>query len=105
MPRKKYKTGIRVNIWIPQRHRHIWDEIENGSKFVQIALDDAVGIMTWAILKESDPELYQRPVDKIPIEEVAPNFNKAFPHDPITAKRLENKHTWNRDDSPLPPSN
>lgn len=89
MPKKHYKGGVRVNIWIPERYRSIWEQMENGSKFVQIALDDAVGIMTWAILKQTDPEKYVRPVDKKTVEEVAPEFNKRFPHDPITAKRIK----------------
>lgn len=79
-----------MNVWIPERHLKTQTEIENFSKFVQLCLDDVVGIMTWAILKQEDPEKYQRPNQK-PLEAVLPEFNKAYPLDPLTAKRLGKK--------------
>lgn len=91
MPKlKNYKKGQRVNIWIPARLMETWLEIENHSKFVQIAADQAVGVMTWGLMKEKAPDIYSEPnADKL--VEVAAEFNKKFPLDPLTKKRMENK--------------
>lgn len=95
MPKlKNYGPGKRVNVWIPEAQLKLWEGIENKSGFVQIALNDAVGIMTWAILKKEEPEKYKRPADQIPIQDVLPKFNKAYPLDPLTAKRLGKETKW-----------
>lgn len=94
MPRKKvYTEGIRVNIWIPKKHRKMWDMIENKSAFVQLCLGDSVGIMTWGILHKRDPDTYTRPVDKNPPPNIVQDFNEAFPLDPMTKKRIQKGQT------------
>lgn len=58
-----------------------------------MALDEAIGIMEWAILKKQDPEKYH--IDRAPAEEIIPKFNEDFPLDELTAKRLgKTKETW-----------
>lgn len=103
MPRRKvYTTGERVNIWIPKRYRKSWDELENKSAFVQLCLDDMIGIMMWAILKKEDPEKYHRKTDDNPPPHLTENFNKAYPLDPMTKKRMQKgkKQTWPQTPSP-----
>jgi len=102
MPRRRvYTEGTRVNVWIPKQYRKTWDSIENRSQFIQLCLDDCIGIMTWAILKKSDPEKYTRPIDKNPPPNLTDDFNKEFPLDPMTKKRIQRKktNTW-KDTSP-----
>ena len=77
--------GKQANIWLSDKSVKIWEQIENKSAFVNLALEDAVGIMTWAILKKQDPKKYH--VTEDPFEEVVGEFNEAFPVDPLTAKR------------------
>lgn len=94
MPRSKvYTEGERVNIWIPKRYLKDWHELENKSAFVQLCLDDMVGIMAWAILKKSDPEKYTRPIDKNPPPNLTQDFNKAYPLDSLTKKRTQKGKT------------
>lgn len=102
MPKlKNYGKGKRFNVWIPERQLKLWSEIENHSKFVQIALDQAVGVMTWGLLKDKRPDLYY---ETRKTEEVIEPYNKAFPVDPLTQKRVENARTEraDTDDSPQP---
>ena len=56
-----------------------------------MALDDAIGIMTIALLRKADPKKYPH-IDK-KIEDVVPEFNEEFPLDELTAKRL-GKTKW-----------
>lgn len=69
MPDKQMKTAI---------------QIDNLSKFMQIALDNAADIMAWAILKEYDPTQYN--IGR-KVEEIAPQFNEKYPQNPLTQKR------------------
>ena len=71
----------------------MWRDLENNSAFVQLCLDNAVDIMTWAILKKERPDLYKGTGDGKTPEEVIPQFNKYYPLDPLTAKRI-GKETW-----------
>lgn len=89
--RKKIGKGRRISAYIPAKLLATWDDIDNKSNFIQIALEDAVGIMTWAIMRENNPEKFHKN-DK-PIETVLPEFNKKFPLDPLTANRL-GKESW-----------
>lgn len=91
--------GKRVNIWLSGESLEIWEQLENRSAFVRMALEDAVGIMTWAILKKENPEKYK--LKERPIEEVVEEFNGTFPSDPLTATRL-GKQTW-QESSPKKP--
>lgn len=92
MPRPaKDGKGKRVLVYIPHHHLKLWKDIDNKSNFVQTCLDDAIGIMTWAILRKSKPDVYRQPNKTI--EEVLPAFNEKFPLDPLTAHRL-GKQTW-----------
>lgn len=100
MPRlKNHERGKRVLVWIMDRHFKLWKEIENKSNFIQICLDNATDIMAWAILKDVDPKKYKVEHDKTP-EEITEEFNKKYPPNELTAKRL--KKTWKEPSPKLP---
>ena len=92
MPKSNKPTGRRVNIWLSGESLRVWNMLDNGSGFVRIALEDAVGIMTWAILKKQDPEKYH--TKEVPIEDVLGTFNQEFPLNELTSKRLGKDATW-----------
>ena len=83
---KPSNTGIRANVWIHPRHVKLWKEIENKGGFVNMALDDAIGVMTMAILRKENPEKYT--IKTKTAEDYLPEFNEKFPLDPLTKKRL-----------------
>lgn len=87
MPKlKNYSSGKRVNIWLPERSLKIADDIENLSKFFQIALEQAAGIMALDIIKK------QRGfVQPLPTKEEIARFNADNPLNPLTAKRTNTK--------------
>ena len=82
---KAQNQGMRVNVWIHPRHVKLYKEIENKTGFVNMALDDAVGVMTMALLRAENPEKF---TIKKKVEDYLPEFNEKFPLDPLTAKRL-----------------
>lgn len=85
MPRLKYKKkGKRVCLWIPHRQMETAIQIENLSKFLQIALDNAADIMAWAILKEYDPQKYNTGKE---FGKVIDKYNDRYPQNELTAKR------------------
>jgi hypothetical protein len=84
------KHGKRVNLWIPGKQLETAMQIENISKFFQIALDNAADIMAWAILKEYEPKKYDTGRKT---EDVIDEFNKKYPVNPLTAKRLHKNGT------------
>lgn len=89
MPRLKYKKkGKRVCLWIPDKQMKTAVQIENLSKFLQIALDNASDIMAWAILREYDPTKYNTGRK---VEDVVDEFNEKYPHNQLTQKR---NGTW-----------
>lgn len=77
--------GKRVNIWIPGKQLAIAKQIENLSQFFQLSLDQAPGIMAWAILHDKHPEKY--PLNTKKLEDVVDEFNEKYPLDPLTQKR------------------
>ena len=86
MPKlKNYGPGKRVNIWLPEKHLKIADDIENLSQFVQIALEQAAGIMAVDIIKQ-EKGLKQ----PLPTQEQYDRWNQDHPQNPLTQKR-ENK--------------
>lgn len=86
MPKLKYKRkGKLISAWLPHRQHKIWHQIENKSKFIQLCLDDAAGIMAWQIYKEKE----RLKVTEKPLESVIEEYNKTFPLDPLTKKRLK----------------
>lgn len=85
----KYGGGKRINIWLPNSSLVMWNQIENGSRFVQIALEDAIGIMTWALLMKADPEKYEKRIKNKAA--VLGKFNEEFPLDPMTQARKGTK--------------
>lgn len=87
MSSSKKGPGKRHNIWIPERYAELWAEIENNSKFVQLALDQAAGIIAWGLLKKENPDKYA--LDETPEPEELKEFNEAFPLDPLTKQRIE----------------
>lgn len=100
MPKlKNYGPGRRVNAWITEKQMPILSQIENQSKFFQLALDNAVGIMAWAIMKERAPHAYY---DTEKIEDVVGEYNEKFPLDPLTKKRYENARTDRSDEADSP---
>lgn len=85
MPRLKYKKkGKRVHLWIPDHQMQTAVQIDNLSKFLQIALDNAADIMAWAILKGYDPIKYDSGKT---VENVVDKFNERYPQNELTAKR------------------
>lgn len=85
MPRLKYKKASkRTHIYIPDRQMKTAVQIENLSKFVQIALDNAADIMAWAILRGYDPTKYNTGRK---IEDVVDEFNEKYPLNDLTLKR------------------
>lgn len=51
---------------------------------MQLAIDNAAGIMSWALIKKQQG--YTDPVTMTP--ELVAEYNENFPLDPLTAKRL-----------------
>lgn len=83
MPKlKNYNAGRRVNIWLPEYHDNIAKDIENLSQFVQIALEQAAGIMALDIIKK-EKGLKQ----SLPTPEQYEQWNKDHPQNPLTTKR------------------
>lgn len=77
--------GIRVNVYLPAKHRKIARDIDNLSGFLQMALEQAAGIMAFDIIKREKG--YSQP---LPTQEQYNEFNQNHPLDPLTKKR-ENK--------------
>ncbi len=73
-----------MTVWLPPDSLRQFYQLENKSRFFQIALSEMVGIMTWHILKERKPEIYY---DVEKLENVLDDYNKANPLDPLTQKR------------------
>ena len=83
MPKlKNYGPGRRVNIWLPEYHDNIAKDIDNLSQFVQMALEQAAGIMALDIIKQ-EKGLKQ----PLPTPEQYERWNKDHPLNPLTAKR------------------
>lgn len=80
----KVESG-RVNIYLPKKQRKVAVQIDNLSNFFQICLDIAPDIMAWAMLREHDPKKYH---DLHTMDKVKDEFNKKYPLDAATAKRL-----------------
>lgn len=85
MPRKKKLTAKRVNIYLDPEPLEMAVQIENLSKFVQLCLLIAPDIMAWAMLQEYDPTVYK---GVAPNKELTKEYNKKYPLDPLTAKRI-----------------
>lgn len=86
MPGKKRKR--RIHLWVDPRHEKILDQIENHSKFFELCLDQAAGIMAWALLKAQEPAKYDV-IDEIPKPEQAAEYNAAYPLNPLTKRRKQ----------------
>jgi hypothetical protein len=83
MPKlKNYKPGKRVNIWLPSKYFKLVSQLDNFSKFVQISLDQAEGVIAFDIIKKRKG--YQ---NKPPTQEALDEFNALHPLDPLTQKR------------------
>lgn len=94
MPKlKHYAPGKRVNIWLTRKHVKTADQIVNLSAFFQLCLDNAADIMTWDILKNTDPDTYK---STAVLEDVIDDFNVNHPQNELTQKR---QGTW-RENSP-----
>lgn len=100
MPRgiRKLKPGKVATFWMPSEEdptpwkrdlRRTWDEIENKSAFIQMALRQAPSIMAWAILQDMDDKKFPTPNHPPDTLEV---FNERFPLDKLTAKRKQLSH-------------
>lgn len=90
MPRKKHSRGKRVSIYLDGPALDVWELIENRSLFVQIALDQAAGIMAWAIMKKEHG--YREPAATPKLQEILPEYNHTYPLDELTEKRLKQKN-------------
>lgn len=88
MPKlKNYGPGERRIFWLREKNRKMYNAIENKSEFINIALEAAIDIMAWDILKKMEPDVY-KVERKQPVEEIIDDFNKKHPLDELTAKRL-----------------
>jgi hypothetical protein len=85
----KEGKGKKVVVWLTPDVVDIYHQIENKSAFFQIALREAVGVMTWALMKEAEPEKYYNTVK---LEDVIDDYNVAHPVDPLTKARQEKKN-------------
>jgi len=94
----KRPVGKRINVWVPGEQLKEAEQIENVSRFFQICLDNAGDIMTWAILRSIEPQKYH-PLHEF--DDVIDDFNKKYPLDPLTAKRL-GKNKWPTPSQKLP---
>lgn len=91
MGRKKgEKEGKRISVWIPPKQLETAKQIQNLSRFFQIALDTAPDIMAWAILKEREPAKYDTGNT---LDEHIDEFNKRHPPNELTQKR---NGTWHK---------
>ena len=81
---KKTKPGRRVSIWLPAESDKIAKDIDNLSHFVQLALDQAAGIMAFDIIKQE-----KGLPTKTPTPEQLDRWNADHPLDPLTAKRMK----------------
>lgn len=68
---------------MPDKYLRDWKQIENKSNFVQLAMDQQVGIMQWAMMRER----LKYPANPVPTEAQIADFNKVFPLDPLTKTR------------------
>lgn len=86
MPRRRKKRPVnwfRKNISLPERQREVVESIPNFSKFVQLAIDNAAGLMAWdAIKREKGLQ------DKEKLEDELPVYNKNNPVNKLTATRM-----------------
>lgn len=94
--------GRRINIWVPERYLRTLDDIENNSRFFQLALEQCVGIMAWALLKDRQPEKYY---DTEKYEDLIDPFNAKYPLDPLTKKRKDIERIKRENSTNSPRSN
>lgn len=73
-----------THISLPKRYKPIIAEIENFSKFVQIALDQAAGIMAWDLIKK---EKGYKDTEKL--DDVKDEYNRAHPLNDLTKQRIK----------------
>lgn len=87
MTNQRKAPGKRHNVWILERHSELWASLENRSKFLQLALDQAAGVMAWGILQERDPNKYE--LNEQPTTDELEEFNEAFPLNELTKTRTK----------------
>lgn len=87
---KPERSGRRISVWLPPESDDIAKQIDNMSGFVQMALKQASGIMTFDILQR---EKHVAP-SPAPTQEQFDRFNRDNPPDPLTAKRLGKDKKW-----------
>ena len=93
--KKNSKKKHRINVYLRDPQIKMASQIDNYSAFVQIATDNAIDIMAWAILKQYNPKKYHIEHDK---KKVIAEFNKKFPKDPLFNK----KELWQTNSPNLP---
>lgn len=77
-----------VHVYLTADANAIAVQLENLSKFVQIALSEAVGVMQFALMKEARPDIYY---DVNKFEDLIDEYNAAYPADPLTKARKEKR--------------
>jgi len=82
--RKPPTKGKRYTLWVPARLIETIEELDNKSKFLQIALDQCIGIMQFDIMKKRLPEVYKEPKE---VEGEKELYNQLNPLDDLTKKR------------------
>lgn len=93
------RQGKRVNIYLPPHSMKIAKEIDNLSAFIQLALENAVGIMAFDIIKQKKGLVDKR----VLTQEQLDRFNADHPLDPLTAKRLGKTQKHGPAPNPFPP--
>lgn len=78
------EKGRRVQAWLKPEQLRTWDQLTNKSAFLQLACDDAAGIMTMEILRKRKPEQY---TDHYKLEDVIDQWNESHPLDELTLAR------------------
>lgn len=83
---------------IRAENQHTWKELANKSEFINLALQQAVGLMTWAILQEKDPKKYY--IKRPPLSEVIDSYNDLPPVKRLTPGRKSAE--WHKNSAKKP---
>lgn len=96
----KPKNTHYVTVAIRPPQKRLWDQLENKSAFIQLCLDNAVGIMAWDILRKGGYPEPKRP----PKAKVVRTYNLLNPL-PDYKTRFANLKELPRENSPTKPVN
>lgn len=95
---KSRRPGKIVTFYLDSAQAQTWKELRNKSAFVNLALEQAAGIMAWDMLKRQAPEKYQD--TNPPMEELIDDYNQLHPLDRLTQARKDKQWPKNSATSP-----